>query len=175
MFIQDAMGFGSSMTTVLHIYSVRMIRNSYGTGWRRWWRRRSIGIGLVSDADFPDSQDECDWLKLLSSPRPAPVISSCNIRTIPIREAQKMFPPPRPPSPQSRARVQKARMTANPDLLTDKDAAVLMSLQTLQQQNTPSTPPFSPVANHSSADTQLRPRRSVYRPSPEKLNKEFSG
>ncbi|KNZ53671.1 uncharacterized protein VP01_316g11 [Puccinia sorghi] len=126
-----------------------------------------------------DSKLLRDWMKAMMKATidrdwVAPVISSCNIRTIPIREAQKMFPPPRPPSPQSRARVQKARMTANPDLLTDKDAAVLMSLQTLQQQNTPSTPPFSPVANHSSADTQLRPRRSVYRPSPEKLNKEFS-
>lgn len=132
-----------------------------------------------------DSKLLRDWMKAMMKATidrdwVAPVISSCNIRTIPIREAQKMFPPPRPPSPQSRARVQKARMTANPDLLTDKDAAVLMSLQNLQKQHissgngTASSLPSSPAANHVSADVQLRPRRSVYRPSPEKSNTELS-
>lgn len=61
---------------------------------------------------------------------PVPVTSSCNISTIPLAEAQAMFPPPRPPSPQSRARAQRARLAnSNPNSLTPKDAAVLMSLQ----------------------------------------------
>lgn len=41
-----------------------------------------------------------------------------------------MFPPPRPPSPTSRDRVQKARLgDTNPNSLSPKDAEILMSLQ----------------------------------------------
>jgi len=37
-----------------------------------------------------------------------------------------MNPPPRPPSPTSRARAQRATARANKDQLTAKDASVLM-------------------------------------------------
>ncbi|KAA1097199.1 polar growth protein [Puccinia graminis f. sp. tritici] len=124
-----------------------------------------------------DSKLLRDWMKAMMKATIdrdwiAPVISSCNIRTIPIREAQKMFPPPRPPSPLSRARVQKARLAANPDVLSEKDAAVLMSLQNLQaapgNRVLGTTPPISPSPHQNSPENALRPRRSTQRPSPEK-------
>jgi hypothetical protein len=41
-----------------------------------------------------------------------------------------MFPPPRPPSPTSRARAQQLRLaSSNPNTLTPKDAEILMSMQ----------------------------------------------
>lgn len=55
-----------------------------------------------------------------------PVISSYNNATISLKEAQRMNPPPRPPSPTSRARAQRATARANKDQLTAKDASVLM-------------------------------------------------
>lgn len=55
-----------------------------------------------------------------------PVISSYNNATISLKEAQKMNPPPRPPSPTSVARAQRARARGNKDELTAKDASVLM-------------------------------------------------
>lgn len=57
----------------------------------------------------------------------APVVSSCTIPTIPLDQAQTMFPPPRPPSPSSRERVQKANVRENPDSLSPQDAQVLMA------------------------------------------------
>ena len=72
------------------------------------------------------------------------VTSSCNIATIPLAEAQAMFPPPRPPSPESRNRAQRARLAdANPNSLTPKDAAVLMSLQKPVAPNLTVVPPKS--------------------------------
>ncbi|CAD6917009.1 unnamed protein product [Tilletia controversa] len=57
-----------------------------------------------------------------------PVISSYNNKTISLREAQSMYPPPRPPSPDSRLRVQRANIRANPNSLSAKDAAILTGL-----------------------------------------------
>ncbi|CAO1635025.1 unnamed protein product [Sympodiomycopsis kandeliae] len=57
-----------------------------------------------------------------------PVISSYNNATISLKEAQSMYPPPRPPSPASRARTQRAKARQNPGELTAKDAAVLMGI-----------------------------------------------
>ncbi|TIB29232.1 hypothetical protein E3P86_03716 [Wallemia ichthyophaga] len=57
----------------------------------------------------------------------APVVSSCTIPTIPLDKAQTMFPPPRPPSPTSRERVQRANARDNPDSLSPQDAQVLMA------------------------------------------------
>ena len=57
----------------------------------------------------------------------APVVSSCTIPTIPLDQAQTMFPPPRPPSPSSRERVQKANVRENPVSLSPQDAQVLMA------------------------------------------------
>ncbi|KAE8258318.1 hypothetical protein A4X13_0g1752 [Tilletia indica] len=57
-----------------------------------------------------------------------PVISSYNNKTISLREAQSMYPPPRPPSPNSCLRVQRANIRANPNSLSAKDAAILTGL-----------------------------------------------
>ena len=57
-----------------------------------------------------------------------PVISSYNNATISLKEAQRMNPPPRPPSPTSRARTQRAKARPNPEQLTARDAAILMNL-----------------------------------------------
>ncbi|KDN38199.1 hypothetical protein K437DRAFT_259489 [Tilletiaria anomala UBC 951] len=78
-----------------------------------------------------------DWMKSLMKAtigrdHSFPVISSYNNATISLKEAQRMNPPPRPPSPTSRARTQKARARENPDQLTAKDAAVLMGLSSNQ-------------------------------------------
>ncbi|TIB96809.1 PH-domain-containing protein [Wallemia mellicola] len=54
-------------------------------------------------------------------------VSSCTIPTIPLDQAQTMFPPPRPPSPGSRERVQRANVRDNPDSLSPEDARVLMA------------------------------------------------
>ena len=57
-----------------------------------------------------------------------PVVSSCNIPTIPLAVAQAMNPAPRPPSPTARAATQKALRRENPNQLSSRDARVLMGL-----------------------------------------------
>lgn len=57
-----------------------------------------------------------------------PVVSSCNIPTIPLTVAQAMNPAPRPPSPTARAATQKALRRENPNLLSTRDAQILMGL-----------------------------------------------
>ncbi|EKM79743.1 hypothetical protein AGABI1DRAFT_106125 [Agaricus bisporus var. burnettii JB137-S8] len=57
-----------------------------------------------------------------------PVVSSCNIPTIPLTVAQAMNPAPRPPSPSARAATQKALRRDNPDQLSSRDAEILMGL-----------------------------------------------
>ncbi|PWN42971.1 hypothetical protein IE81DRAFT_322899 [Ceraceosorus guamensis] len=74
-----------------------------------------------------------EWMKALMKStigrdNTLPVISSYNNATISLKEAQRMNPPPRPPSPTSRARAQRATARANKDQLTAKDASVLMGL-----------------------------------------------
>lgn len=64
----------------------------------------------------------------------APVVSSYNNATISLKEAQRMNPPPRPPSPTSRARLQRAKVRDNTTELTAKDAAVLMGVTSLPNQ-----------------------------------------
>ena len=59
---------------------------------------------------------------------PEPVVSSCNIPTIPLVVAQAMNPAPRPPSPGARAATQKALRRENPNQLSSRDARVLMGL-----------------------------------------------
>ncbi|KAK4699662.1 hypothetical protein P7C70_g6597, partial [Phenoliferia sp. Uapishka_3] len=56
----------------------------------------------------------------------AAVVSSCNVKTMPLIVAQSMTPRPRPPSPSTRARVQKERYNGSPNTLTPKDAMILM-------------------------------------------------
>ncbi|RXW25401.1 hypothetical protein EST38_g391 [Candolleomyces aberdarensis] len=57
-----------------------------------------------------------------------PVVSSCNIPTIPLVVAQAMNPAPRPPSPSARAATQKALRRENPNQLSSRDARILMGL-----------------------------------------------
>ncbi|TFK28998.1 hypothetical protein FA15DRAFT_700565 [Coprinopsis marcescibilis] len=57
-----------------------------------------------------------------------PVVSSCNIPTIPLVVAQAMNPAPRPPSPGARDATQKALRRENPHQLSSRDARVLMGL-----------------------------------------------
>jgi hypothetical protein len=56
----------------------------------------------------------------------APVVSSCNIPTMTLKEAQSMSPAPRPPSPSERAATQRASRRENPNQLTARDASVLV-------------------------------------------------
>ncbi|GJN88147.1 hypothetical protein Rhopal_001104-T1 [Rhodotorula paludigena] len=57
----------------------------------------------------------------------APVVSSCDIDVLSLNVAQTMVPYPRPPSPERRAQIQKKTYGgANPNTLTQKDAAILM-------------------------------------------------
>ncbi|PWY99634.1 LOW QUALITY PROTEIN: hypothetical protein BCV70DRAFT_211918 [Testicularia cyperi] len=74
-----------------------------------------------------------EWMKALMKStigrdHSFPVISSYNNATISLKEAQRMNPPPRPPSPTSRARTQRAKVRPNPEQLTARDAAILMNL-----------------------------------------------
>ena len=55
-----------------------------------------------------------------------PVMSSCNIPTIPLTVAQAMNPAPRPPSPTARDATQKALRRENPDQLSSRDAQILL-------------------------------------------------
>lgn len=74
-----------------------------------------------------------DWMKAIMKATigrdySKPVVSSCNIPTIPLIVAQAMNPAPRPPSPTARDATQKAMRRENPDQLSSRDARVLMGL-----------------------------------------------
>ncbi|TFK69427.1 hypothetical protein BDN72DRAFT_614262 [Pluteus cervinus] len=74
-----------------------------------------------------------DWMKAIMKATigrdyTKPVISSCNIPTIPLMVAQAMNPAPRPPSPTARDATQKALRRENPNQLSSRDARVLMGL-----------------------------------------------
>jgi len=72
-----------------------------------------------------------------------PVISSCNIPTIPLTIAQAMNPAPRPPSPSQRDATQRAMRRENPNQLSSRDARVLMGLPDgTQGPGAPSSPPM---------------------------------
>lgn len=96
----------------------------------------------------------------------APVTSSCNIKTIPLSVAQAMNPPPRPPSPTSASRVQKASVQQNPNSLSAQDAAKLMGASIIpgSPSATPRggsiTGPSSPTRNRDSVSTGTSPLQS---------------
>ncbi|KAL0950372.1 hypothetical protein HGRIS_010337 [Hohenbuehelia grisea] len=74
-----------------------------------------------------------DWMKAIMKATigrdyTKPVVSSCNIPTIPLMVAQAMNPAPRPPSPTARDATQKALRRENPHQLSSRDARVLMGL-----------------------------------------------
>jgi len=57
-----------------------------------------------------------------------PVVSSCNIPTIPLVVAQAMNPAPRPPSPSAREATQRALRRENTEQLSTRDTRILMGL-----------------------------------------------
>ncbi|EMD40348.1 hypothetical protein CERSUDRAFT_110942 [Gelatoporia subvermispora B] len=72
-----------------------------------------------------------EWMKALmkatiSRDYNSPVVSSCNIPTIPLTVAQAMNPAPRPPSPTARDATQRALRRENPSQLSSRDAQVLL-------------------------------------------------
>ncbi|TFK46951.1 hypothetical protein OE88DRAFT_1738995 [Heliocybe sulcata] len=74
-----------------------------------------------------------EWMKALMKATigrdyTKPVVSSCNVPTIPLTVAQAMNPAPRPPSPGQRAATQKALRRENPNQLSSRDARILMGL-----------------------------------------------
>ncbi|KAG5641510.1 hypothetical protein DXG03_004839 [Asterophora parasitica] len=74
-----------------------------------------------------------DWMKAIMKATigrdyTKPVISSCNIPTIPLTVAQAMNPAPRPPSPTARDATQKALRREDPNKLSSRDARILMGL-----------------------------------------------
>ncbi|KAF9478688.1 hypothetical protein BDN70DRAFT_879712 [Pholiota conissans] len=76
-----------------------------------------------------------DWMKAIMKATigrdyTKPVVSSCNIPTIPLVVAQAMNPAPRPPSPSARDATQKALRREDPNQLSSRDARILMGLGT---------------------------------------------
>jgi len=89
-----------------------------------------------------------------------PVVSSCNIPTIPLVVAQAMNPAPRPPSPTARAATQKALRRENPDQLSSRDARILMGVQNEgKDDRTPLTAVFiQNEFNEDDVPSSLTPR-----------------
>ncbi|KAF7307159.1 hypothetical protein MIND_00509500 [Mycena indigotica] len=83
-----------------------------------------------------------DWMKAIMKATigrdySKPVVSSCNIPTIPLMVAQAMNPAPRPPSPTARAATQRAMRRENTDQPSTRDARVLMLTGFATSDNTP--------------------------------------
>lgn len=116
-------------------------------------------------------------LFMFCSPSPTiePVISSCNIPTIPLAVAQTMNPAPRPPSPSQRDATQKALRRENPNQLSTRDARVLMGLpsahnqqeseQTNSGESFVTVEPLSGIQENGSAERSPAPS-SVAIPAP---------
>ncbi|CAO1625233.1 unnamed protein product [Parajaminaea phylloscopi] len=97
---------------------------------------RKYGFKILHETEKPhyfSSDDPIlvrEWMKTLMKAtigrdNSFPVISSYNNATISLKDAQRMNPPPRPPSPTSRARTQRAQVRENLTELTAKDKAIL--------------------------------------------------
>ncbi|KZV86236.1 hypothetical protein EXIGLDRAFT_725062 [Exidia glandulosa HHB12029] len=146
------------------------------------------GFRIVHDTDkshYFSSEEQMvvrEWMKAIMKATidrdyTRPVISSCNIPTIPLTIAQAMNPAPRPPSPGARDATQRAMRRENPNQLSTRDARVLMGLpsadgghvnehkrlesffdDTASTGRDALTPPHSPTA-------PPRPKRENRRPS----------
>ncbi|KAF7432629.1 polar growth protein [Pleurotus ostreatus] len=93
-----------------------------------------------------------------------PVVSSCNIPTIPLTVAQAMNPAPRPPSPTARDATQKALRRENPHQLSSRDAEVLMGLAAPKEERARLNSFFSEDnndVNGSGLDTPTAPKSPV--------------
>ncbi|KAG6829037.1 hypothetical protein H0H87_012807 [Tephrocybe sp. NHM501043] len=125
-----------------------------------------------------------DWMKAIMKATigrdyTKPVISSCNIPTIPLMVAQAMNPAPRPPSPTARAATQKALRREDTNSLSTRDARVLMGLSSPDEgigaEERTRLPSFfandvvgterakSPVAARTSVPAPARPSREMRR------------
>ncbi|KAH8919480.1 hypothetical protein BT69DRAFT_1322090 [Atractiella rhizophila] len=153
-----------------------------------------FGFKAIHDEGPPHffSHNESDviraWMKAMMKATigrdySAPVVSSCNIDTIPLSVAQSMYPPPRPPSPTSRGRIQRARYQ-DPTQLSAKDAAVLMGFQnssdTLGTRSSmlagalaarSASPSRTPKSSPGSNSKVTKPNRSVKRKALTKAEK----
>ncbi|KAJ9096715.1 hypothetical protein QFC21_004985 [Naganishia friedmannii] len=136
----------------------------------------NYGFQLVHDGQkthhFSSSDHRAikEWMKNLMKATitrdfTAPVISSCNIHTIPLREAQAMAP--RPPSPTSMQATQRAARRDNPNQLTARDASVLMEFDKEKGKHMS----IAPTMDSKTAVSGLgygappRPSREMRRPS----------
>ncbi|KAM6501320.1 hypothetical protein JOM56_004334 [Amanita muscaria] len=135
-----------------------------------------------------------DWMKAIMKATIGrdyshPVISSCNIPTIPLTVAQAMNPAPRPPSPSARAATQRAHRSKDLETLGMKDlnevpehaALVLMGLQPRSEErakldsvfpealgkgkNVDEDASSTPRAGPSSSSVPPRPMREAKRTS----------
>ncbi|KAF8524552.1 hypothetical protein BU17DRAFT_42692 [Hysterangium stoloniferum] len=104
------------------------------------------GFKIVHDNEpshyfsFEEQLPVREWMKALMKATidrdySKPVMSSCNIPTIPLTVAQAMNPAPRPPSPSQREATQKALRRENPNQLSSRDARVLMGLPAPENGN----------------------------------------
>ncbi|KAG8905271.1 polar growth protein [Tulasnella sp. 403] len=97
------------------------------------------GFRIVHDTEKPhffssvEQHVVREWMKALMKATigrdySRPVVSSCNIPTIPLSIAQAMNPAPRPPSPTARDATQRALRRDNVNQLSSRDALVLMGM-----------------------------------------------
>lgn len=68
------------------------------------------------------------YSSMFSKPLPKPIVSSCNISTVPMSVARAMDPVPRPPSPTIRETIQRSLRRKNTDNLSSRDTRVLLGL-----------------------------------------------
>ncbi|KAL6307047.1 hypothetical protein BKA93DRAFT_770292 [Sparassis latifolia] len=152
------------------------------------------GFRIIHDTDktyYFSSEEQMvirEWMKALmkatiSRDYTNPVVSSCNVPTIPLTVAQAMNPAPRPPSPTARAATQKALRRENPNQLSSRDAQILLmglpakdkasnnerarldSFFTNDTVSTTGTEPASPprIAQLSKSAAPPRPSREIRR------------
>ncbi|KAG8755383.1 polar growth protein [Serendipita sp. 396] len=124
------------------------------------------GFRIIHDTQKPhffSSEDQIvirDWMKALMKATidrdfARPVISSCNIPTIPLAVAQTMNPAPRPPSPRTIAAAQMASRQADSSGLLSRDTKMLMGIA--EGSAVLGATPTSPAPQ--------RPSREMRRPS----------
>ncbi|KAI0832877.1 hypothetical protein BC628DRAFT_1348696 [Trametes gibbosa] len=106
-----------------------------------------------------------------------PVMSSCNIPTIPLTVAQAMNPAPRPPSPTARDATQKALRRENPEQLSSRDAQVLlMGMPKKENVSTDgSEPSLVKTANTPKSPAPPRPSRELRRMSTSQGPSDYDG
>lgn len=143
--------------------------------WMKAIMKATIGRDYTSK---PQSTYFVLFVSLLFTSISEPVVSSCNIPTIPLVVAQAMNPAPRPPSPTARDATQKALRRENPSQLSSRDARVLMGLAeneakedrtrldsffSNEASNAQDTKPNAPVIQKRASAAPPRPSREMRR------------